>query len=378
MSEERLQRYQDYLQQEIDAGKIPGAVSMVFRKGKIAHYEALGYSNLAEQSPMQRDQIFFIQSMTKAIVTTAFLMLYEEGHFQLNDPVAWYLPEFTDPVVALDLEAGKTGATEPAREPIRIVHLLTHTAGLSHGLGATQLDRDYLQAMYMNQPRTIAERVQAMAALPLIGHPGEQWYYSASPGVLSRLIEHFSGMTTAEFLQQRLFTPLGMEDTGYNVPEDKQHRMAALHVADAAGQVSLSPRQTPMEGNTVFGGGNGLFSTASDYIRFCRLFLDGGKAPGGEQLLSPKTIELMGQNHVGDLYEDPGYGFGLGFAVVTDVSDTRKPGSVGALSWSGAYRTYFFIDPTEELVAVLMTQVTPYSGFYGSILPQLIYQAIVD
>jgi CubicO group peptidase (beta-lactamase class C family) len=378
MSAERLARYADYLQKEIEADKVPGAVSMIYRKGHLAHYDAFGYSNLAEQTEMQKDQIFYIQSMTKAIVTTAFMMLYEEGHFQLNDPVEWYLPEFKDPVVALDPRSGKEGETEPAKGPIRIIHLLTHTAGLSHGLGATQLDRDYMQAMYMSQPRTIEDRVKAMAQLPLIGHPGEQWYYSASPGVLSRLIEHFSGKTTLEFLQERLFKPLGMEDTGYNVPAAKQNRMAALHVADKEGKVSLSPRQTPMEGNTVYGGGNGLFSTASDYIKFCRLFLNEGRSPDGQQLLSPKTIELMSENHVGDLYTDPGYGFSIGFGVVTDLSDTRKLGSVGQIAWSGAYRTYFFIDPKEEMAAVLMTQVTPFTGFYGDKMQQLIYQAIVD
>lgn len=377
MSAERLERYTDYLQKEIDTGKVPGAVSMIYRKGQIAHYEAYGYSNLAEKTPMQKDQIFFIQSMTKAIVTTGFMMLYEEGHFQLNDPVEWYLPQFKDPVVALDPQAGKEGETEPAKSPIRIIHLLTHTAGLSHGLGPTKLDRDYRQAMYMSQPKSIEERVNAMAELPLIGHPGEQWYYSASPGVLSRLIEVFSGQSTAEFLQERLFDPLEMEDTGYNIPSSEQSRMASLHLANGEGQVSLSPQQTPMEGNTVFGGGNGLFSTARDYIRFCQLFLNEGQA-NGHQLLSPKTIELMTQNHVGDLYTDPGYGFSIGFGIVTDLSDTRKLGSVGQIAWSGAFRTYFFIDPQEELAAVLLTQVTPYSGFYGNKMQQFIYQAIVD
>lgn len=377
MSTARLERYTNYLQNEIDEGKVPGAVSMIFRKGEIAYYEALGYSNIDEKVPMQKDQIFFIQSMTKAIVTTGFMMLFEEGHFQLTDPVEMYLPQFKDPVVILDPETGKEGATEPAKEPIRIIHLLTHTAGLSHGLGATKLDQDYLQAMYFQPHKTIEDRVNAMAKLPLIGHPGEQWYYSAAPGVLCLLIEHFSGMTAEEFLQKRLFEPVGMKDTGYNIPEAAQGRMAALHMADATGKVSLSPRQTPMEGNTVFGGGNGLFSTASDYIKFCQLFINQGRA-NGQQLLSPKTIELMSQDHVGELYQDPGYGFGIGFAVLTDLSDTRMLGSVGQLSWSGAFRTYFFIDPKEEMVAVLMTQVTPYSGFYGNKMRQLIYQAIVD
>ncbi len=378
MSAERLDRYTNYLQQEIDAGKVPGFVSMVYRNGYLAHYEALGYSNVDDQKAMINDNIFFIQSMTKAVVSTAFMMLYEEGHFQLNDPVYWYLPEFQNSRVALDPTEGKKGDTEPVKGPIRIIHLLTHTSGLSHGLGDSQLDQDYMKAMYMKQPVTIAERVQAMASLPLIGHPGEQWYYSVSPGVLSRLVEHFSGMTTAEFLQERLFDPLGMEDTGYNVDEAKHDRVVTLHTYNKKGHLVLSPEQTSKTGNTVFGGGNGLFSTASDYLKFCRLFLENGKATNGTQLLSPKTIELMGQNHVSDLYQSPGYGFGLGFAVITNLADTKALGSVGRLSWSGAFQTFFFIDPAEKLAAVLMTQIEPYSGFYGRKMPQFVYQAIVD
>ena len=235
-----------------------------------------------------------------------------------------------------------------------------------------------MKAMYMQQPVTIAERVQAMASLPLIGHPGEQWYYSASPGVLSRLVEHFSGMTTADFLQERLFDPLGMEDTGYNVDEAKHDRVVTLHTYNKKGRMVLSPRQTSKTGNTVFGGGNGLFSTAGDYLKFCRLFLENGKAMDGTQLLSPKTIDLMGQNHVSNLYQSPGYGFGLGFAVITNLADTKALGSVGQISWSGAFQTFFFIDPAENLAAVLMTQIEPYNGFYGSKMPQFVYQAIVD
>ena len=378
MSAERLDRYTNYLQQEIDAGKAPGFVSMVYRNGYLAHYEALGYSNVDDQKAMITDNIFFIQSMTKAVVSTAFMMLYEEGHFQLNDPVYWYLPEFQNSRVTLDPTEGKGGDTEPAKGPIRIIHLLNHTSGLSHGLGASQLDQDYMKAMYMQQPVTIAERVQAMASLPLIGHPGEQWYYSASPGVLSRLVEHFSGMTTADFLQERLFDPLGMEDTGYNVDEAKHDRVVTLHTYNKKGRMVLSSQQSSKTGNTVVGGGNGLFSTASDYLKFCRLFLENGKATNGTQLLSPKTIELMGQNHVSDLYQSPGYGFGLGFAVITNLADTKALGSVGRLSWSGAFQTFFFIDPAENLAAVLMTQIEPYSGFYGRKMPQFVYQAIID
>ena len=169
-----------------------------------------------------------------------------------------------------------------------------------------------------------------------------------------------------------------MEDTGYNVDKAKQDQVVALHTYNQKGLMVLSPRQASMTGNTVFGGGHGLFSTAGDYLKFCRLFLENGKATNGRQLLSPKTIELMGQNHVSNLYQSPGYGFGLGFAVITNLANTEALGSVGQLSWSGAFQTFFFIDPAENLAAVLMTQIEPYNGFYGSKMPQFVYQAIID
>lgn len=378
MSADRLERLTNYLNEQIDTGKAPGFVSIVYRNGFLAHYESLGYSNIEEKLEMNIDDIFFIQSMTKAVVTTGFMMLYEEGHFRLNDPIERYLPEFRNSTVSLDPTTGKDGDTEPVNDPIRIIHLLTHTSGLSHGLGATQLDRDYRNAMYMNQPETISDRVIAMASLPLVDHPGEQWYYSASPGVLSKLIEYFSGKTTSDFLKERIFDPLEMNDTGYNVEKTEHDRVVALHTIDESGQIAVSSQQTPKTGNTVFGGSNGLFSTASDYMKFCRLFLDNGFTRSGELLLSPKTIELMGQNHVNDLYLNPGFGFGLGFAVIDHVPDTKALGSIGQLSWSGAYQTFFFIDPSENLAAVLMTQIAPYNGFYGSIMSQFVYQAIND
>ena len=256
----------------------------------------------------------------------------------------------------------------------------------NHGIWSRETDSDYrsvdslvgVTASYNGETGVVIEGSNVSEILVkdnVFSHNGN---YGASPGVLSRLIEHFSGMTTAEFLQQRLFDPLGMEDTGYNVAEAKHERVASLHTYDEEGRLMVSPQQTPLTGNTVFGGGNGLFSTAEDYLAFCRLFLDNGQAPDGTQLLSPKTIDLIGQNHVGDLYAPAGYGFGLGFGVITNLADTKALGSVGQLSWSGAFRTFYFIDREENLAAVLMTQINPYNNFYGRKMPQFVYQAIVE
>ena len=279
--------------------------------------------------------------------------------------------------VAKDVNEGAEGETEAANKEITIAHLLSHTAGFSHGLGGSKLDQDYAKSLYYNPHETIEDRVNTLTKMPLIGHPGEQWYYSASPDVLALLIEHFSEMPVAEFLSERLFKPLGMEDTDYNLTSEKQGRMVKLHVFDKEGKLINSPRQTPMQGNTVHGGTHGLFSTASDYSRFCQMLLNGGKY-NGHQLLSPKTIELMTSDHVGDLYESPGQGFGFGFGVTTDLATSKALGSVGQYYWNGAYNTHFFIDPEEELFAIVMTQTAPYSNFLADKLRQLVYQAIVD
>ena len=217
LSEDRLDRYEDFLSSEIEQKHIAGAVSLILRNDQVAHQKAFGVSNLEDDTPMLMDNIFFIQSMTKPIISVALMMLYEEGHFLLDDPVSKYLPEFNDLQVIIDPETGAEGSTEPLNKPITITHLLSHTAGFSHGLGGSKLDQEYWSAMYVEEHATVQDRMNRMLTLPLYGQPGEQWYYSASPDVLSVLIEYFSGMSTQEFLQQRIFDPLGMNDTGYNV-----------------------------------------------------------------------------------------------------------------------------------------------------------------
>ncbi|NAS11288.1 serine hydrolase domain-containing protein [Poritiphilus flavus] len=377
VSTERLDRYANYLKSEIEAGKIPGAVSMISRNGEIVHQSVFGMSDLQSKAPMQQDNIFHIMSMTKPIVSVAFMMLYEEGHFFLTDPVSKYLPQFKDLKVSKDPEKGIEAGSLPAKSEVTIHQLLTHTAGFSHGLGGSKLDQETVKALYFEPQTSVESRVNTLVGLPMIGHPGEQWNYSASPDVLALLIEHFSGMTVAEFLEQRIFEPLDMKDTGYNIASEKQNRWVPVHNMNEAGKLVRSEQQLPVEGNTVFGGTHGLFSTAADYMKFCQMLLNGGKA-NGVQFLSPKTLQAMTMNQVGDLFQDPGQGFGLGFGVMTDVAESKRPGSVGTYYWSGAYCTYFFIDPHEDLIAIMMTQVQPYSGFYGNKLRQMVYQTLVE
>lgn len=377
MSVERLNSYESYIKNAIAEGEIPGAVSMIVRNGEVVHYKAFGVSNVKTQIPMTTDGLFYIQSMTKPIITVAFMMLYEEGHFLLTDPVSKYIPAFKNLKVAKDVSKDKNGETEPMKKEITIANLLSHTAGLSHGLGGTTLDRDYAMTMYYQQHKTVEDRMNAMLTLPLIGQPGEQWYYSAAPDVLSVLIEKFSGMNTADFLQKRIFDPLAMKHTGYNIPKAEQGNMVYVHNKNKAGELEYSTNQPKLEGNTIWSGVNGLYATAADYVTFCQMLLNKGEL-NGKRLLSRKTVELMTMNHVGDLYNGPGEGFGLGFAVVENVAETKLLGSEGIFYWSGANNTHFFIDPKENLIAVFMTQLAPYNGEYHKKLRQHVIQAVVD
>lgn len=377
ISSERLARYDAYFQKEIDAGRLPGVVTLMYRKGEKVHESALGFNDLSAKTPMRQDQIFFIQSMTKPLITTAFMMLYEEGYFFLTDPISKYLTEFNDMKMILDPAKGSEGGTEPAKSQITIAQVLSHTAGFLHGIGGTKLDEEVAKALYMSGPKTIEERVKALASQSLASHPGEKWNYSASPDILARLIEVFTGMNPAEFLKTRLFDPLGMKDTGYNLSDAQKSRMVQLHNFDETGVLVKSERQTPTSGNTVFGGTHGLFSTAQDYSLFAGMMLNGGEW-NGKRYLSPKTVEIMSIDQANDLFLDPGKGFGLGFAVVEDLADTKSLGSEGTFYWSGAFCTYFFIDPKEEMVAIFMTQVNPFSSYYENKFRQMVYQTIED
>ncbi|GAB2481681.1 serine hydrolase domain-containing protein [Algoriphagus taiwanensis] len=375
LSPERLARYDAYFQNEIDQGKLPGVITLVYKNGEKVHESALGVSNISTQAPMKSDQIFYIQSMTKPIITTAFMMLYEEGHFFLNDPLHLYLPEFKDAKVAKDPELGSEGGLEPLKSPITLAQLMSHTAGFSHGLGSSKVDKEVIEGLYYTPHPDIATRVSAYAKLPMIGQPGEQWYYSATPDILARLIEVISGKNPAEFLQERLFGPLGMKDTGYNLNDEQNQRMVTLHTYNEQGKLIIAERQTPTSGNTVFAGANALFSTAHDYSLFARMMLNGGEWEG-KRYLSSKTVELMTLPHDDGLFLDPGKGFGFGFAVIDDLADTNALGSEGTFYWSGAFCTYFFIDPKEDLVAIFMTQVSPFSSYYENRFRQMIYQAV--
>ncbi len=372
---DRLKRLDQFLETEIAANKLPGSVLLIHEKGQQVYYKTLGSKEKGVQLGMPRDELFYIQSMTKPIISVAFMMLYEEGHFQLNDPIAKYLPEFTEMSVAASMNGDY--ASKPATKPITIKHALSHTGGMLHGLNGTDLGNELYRKLYASNPSTIEERVKLLASSHLIAEPGEKWQYSASPDILARLIEVISGQSPDQFLQERLFDPLGMTDTGYNIKTGQEARKAILYTRQEDGTLALEDNQTEATGHTVFGGTHGLFSTAKDYMKFCDMLVNNGKS-NGQQLIGRKTLELMTSDHLGDIPYPDGYGFGLGFGVINNVAESGRLATEGTYFWNGAYNTYFFIDPVNEIAVVLMMQFYPYDNNYAHKLRHFVTQAMID
>jgi CubicO group peptidase (beta-lactamase class C family) len=373
----RLPRLEKYVQTQMANGNIPGAVTMVIHNGKVVHLAANGYKNIATKSPMKTDDLFYIQSMTKPIISVAFMMLYEEGYFKLDDPVSKYLPEFKNLRVVRSNQDGPDAPTDSLKSQITIAQLMSHSSGLTHGLSQNPVERRFRAGYFKPNLSSIQERVSNITKFPLLAQPGTQWNYSAGPDVMCVLIEKFSGMSTDAFLKARIFEPLGMKNTGYNVPKDQQSKIVSLHTKGADGILNVSKMQAPFENVKVWSGVNGLYATASDYATFCQMMMAGGTFQG-KQYLSRKTVELMTSNHTGNLFQMPGTGWGLGFAVVKDGAATLTPASTGLFYWSGANNTHFFIDPKEKLIALFMTQESNHNFDYHLALRQLVYQSIAD
>lgn len=391
VSSERLQRINQLVERKMSEEKVVGAVTLVARRGKVVHLAAAGNADAEAGKAIKPDAIFRIYSMSKPITTVAAMMLYEEGKFQIDDPVAMYLPEFKDVQVY-----GEGGALVKPKSPMTIRHLMAHTSGLTYGFfGNTDVDKQYRAANLMGSEITLAEFTQKLAKLPLLFHPGEQWNYSVSTDVLGRLVEVWSGMTLDEFFRQRIFKPLGMPDTGFDVPASKIERFTTnyqwglnpLAVGESAGKriVGDHPSKSRYAKPAKFySGGGGLVSTAQDYLRFCQMLLNGG-ALDGVRLLSPKSIQLMTSDHTkharlpqSGVTLGRGAAFGLGFQVITDMAENQRIGSVGTFDWSGAASTSFFIDPKEQLIAIFMTQKMPFDTRLMTEFRTIVYQSIVE
>ncbi len=384
MSAERLSRIKPVMQKYIDENKLPGMITMVARHGRIVHSEVYGYMDA--DKPMRKDAIFRIASMTKPVTGVAVMILYEEGYFQLDDPVADYIPEFRNLKVFSSIDKEGLHTVDPIR-PMTIRDLLTHTSGLS-GVGAdSPVDSMYTAANLSDG--TLRDMILKLSEIPLLYQPGTTWNYSRSTDVLGYLIEVLTGKPLDVFFKEKIFIPLGMEDTDFYVPEEKFERVGAVYEPDSAGiKIIMEPDINSVSTRVKFLSGNGgLYSTATDYLIFSQMLLNKG-VYNGVRILGGKTVELMTTNQISGIRmpEDDffgplfsGMGFGLGFAILADNIDTRIIGSKGSYWWSGSGNTYFYIDPHEDLIMILMTQFVPNS--YYPVFKQLRvlgYQAIID
>jgi CubicO group peptidase (beta-lactamase class C family) len=396
ISSDRLKRLDAWLEDQITKERLVGCSLLLARHGGVAYFNSAGHADIETGKPFQEDTIVRIYSMTKPITVVAAMMLYEVNHFQLDDPVYIYIPEFRNMQV---WKGGDLTNTEPAKQPITIHHLLTHTSGLTYGfMQVNPVDARYreLKIELPTDAADLAEWVERAATIPLICQPGSQWNYSISTDVLGRLVEIWSGESLAEFFKNHIFEPLKMIDTGFHVVENKWERFASLYTPSwdaslaSVNQPSSPDAQKDRKGTKlqesaakspylnsakIFAGGGGLTSTMSDFSRFCQMLLNKGELDG-QRLLGKKTVEYMLTNHLPDnndmaamgqpiwsetTYE--GIGFGLGGAVVLDPVKAQTIASTGEYHWGGAASTFFWLDPQEDLYVVFLTQLMPSSAY---------------
>jgi len=392
LSSQRLQRICDTLQADIDKGLAPGAALLIARRGQIASFEALGYRDREDGAVMTPDTIFRIASMTKPVASVAAMMLAEEGKLVIADPVSRYIPAFADLKVAANSDDAnaKSLTLEPLRREMTVQDLLRHTSGLTYAhLTGPHLKQAYEAGGVVDERQTNAEMAEKLAKVPLAYQPGSTWQYGVSTDMVGRVVEVASGMSLDRFIDERICKPLGLVNTSFGPIEVSR---AAQPQIDGASGKRPPMRDTSVRPNWI-SGGSGLLSTASDYVRFCQMLLNGGEL-GGTRLLAPATVALMSSDHLtpetrrspstpvlfGALAPTPevGLGFGLGFAVRTHSGRNPLPGSVGDFSWSGVTGTYFWIDPQQELIAILMMQAPLQRLHYRYLMRTMVYQAITD
>jgi CubicO group peptidase (beta-lactamase class C family) len=373
-----LAKLRGTLQSHIDRGRIPGAIAVIARAGHIELFDCLGRQDPGSGTPMREDAIFRMYSMTKPIVSLAALILIEEGVLQMNDPVSKFLPEFARPQVAM--EEGGAMRLVPARQEPTVHDLLRHTAGLSYEfLGSNAVQREYAAVNIEDRTRSNREFCKVLAGIPLQDQPGTCFQYSRATDVLGAVIEVVSGQTLGRLLRERIFEPLRMTDTAFSVPREQWQRLAEPFADDPDTGAPVVMLDARLESAFESGGG-GLYGTAHDYVRFLELMRNGGSLEG-VRLVSRKTIEWMTSDHVGNLpkHNDlliPGYGFGLGFAVRLAAGLAPQPGSVGQYFWSGIGGTSFFVDPQEDIFAMLLTQAPNQRIFFRNLFRHLVYAAV--
>lgn len=387
---DRLGRIDSAINAEIEIGGIAGAVALILRNGDVVYHKSFGLSDIESKVPMRTDSIFRIASMTKAITSVAAMVLYEQGHFQLNDPVARYLPEFAQMSVISGVdEEGNVTAIVPATRPIKIIDLMTHTSGIGYPFIPSKVQRSYHDAGLIDgltvKDLKLASQIKVLATQPLLFEPGSAFAYGLSTDVLGYLVEVVSGKPLDQFLSEEIFDPLGMNDTYFYLPDNKAGRLVTLYnVVDDVGLVAHEGSGTDIEVNdalypiigakTYFSGGAGLSSTAHDYGLFLQMLLNDGEF-NDARILGRKSVELMRTGRVdwdGDDIPD----FGLGFAVVSDLGRNGELASPGAYAWGGAFDTSYWIDPHEDLIGVYMSQARPTNSDLSTRFKTLVYQAL--
>jgi len=397
LSSSRLEAIDKFVQRKyIEPGRMPCGLVLVWRRGETAHLSAFGLADVERKKPVKEDTIFRIYSMTKPVTSIAFMQLVEQGLVALDDPVHKFIPSWKD----LGVYQGgflETFRTKRPDRPMLIVDLLRHTSGLTYGFQqSTNVDAAYRKFKLgeIEKHGSLDYMIETLATLPLEFSPGTAFNYSVSTDVLGYLVGKISGMKFEDYLRTKIFKPLGMVDTDFQVRAGQEARLAACYNATPKGTMDLQddPTKSPyLEAPSLISGGGGLVSTTSDYLKFCRMLIGGGSSDG-VQLLSPKTIALMTSNHLPDGKDLPalsrslfseatynGIGFGLGFSVTMDPAKTLIPGSVGEYSWGGAATTSFWIDPEEELIAIFMTQLLPSSAYpIRRELRTMVYSAFTD
>ena len=388
-SSERLARIDHFLQQYVDSNRVGGLVALVMRDGKVAYQRAVGWSDRESRRQMSADAMFRIASQSKAITSTAILMLVEEGKIALGDTVSRFIPAFARTTVASRADSGRT--LLPARRQITIRDLLTHTAGISYGgepfiaaqYEAKGLGRAAGNGWYTaDKSEPICETMERLATLPFVSQPGEAFVYGYNTDILGCVVERASGIPLDEFVRSRITGPLGMPDTYFFVPPAKAARLVTLYMGDSTGRVARAPEGSRGQGHYVegprrnFSGGAGMISTARDYARFLQMVLNRGELDG-VRILSPRMVDLMTTNQSGTLFSQSGIGFGLGFETVDRLGASGMY-SVGSFGWGGAYGSTYMVDPAERMIVVFMINQMPLRSDVASKFPTLVYQALTD
>ncbi len=390
MSGDRLARIDAYVDHHLEARHFAGAVTAVARRGRLVQIKAYGLQDIESDTPMSEDSIFRFYSMTKPITSVAVMMLFEEGNFLLDEPVSKFLPEFKDLEVGVEEVGETTGEpvlkTVPAIREVSIRDLLRHTSGLTYGFwGNSLVDKMYLDQKVLTEDETIQDTVTKLGSIPLKHQPGVVWEYGVSTDVLGRLVEVVSGQAFDDFLNEHIFVPLGMTNTGFSVPPEDAHRLATVYEANETNTAiaPYDPGNTRdfLKKPTYFSGGGGLVSTAADYLRFLQMLLNGGKLEG-TRILGSETVEMMTTDHlieIADRRDLGSYGFGLGFAIGLDRGISGRMHSEGTYGWGGMAHTGFWVDPQEELIGIFLIQILPESPLpYRDLFVPVVYQAIID